>query len=169
MDEAASERVVIDVPAQPGRLLFAHLLIRDTLYGELTPGRRVQLHRRVGDALEELYAGNPEPHLAELAHHFYESARPAVAEKALAYARRAAERSLRLLAYEEAARLFAVALRVLDSTEPPDEVARCELLLALGDAYARAGDTLQSKQAYREAARLAETQHLPEQLGRAAL
>ncbi len=169
LDEAARERVVTDVPGQPGRMRFAHVLIRDTLYDELAPGRRVQLHRRVGDALEELYADNAEPHLAELAHHFYESARPDVAEKALAYARRAAERSLGLLAYEEAARLFAVALRVLDSIELPNDAVRCDLMLALGDAYARAGNTPRSKQTYRDAARLAETLHLREQLGRAAL
>src|SRR5262249_41590374 len=136
---------------------------------ELAPGRRVQLHRRVGDALEELYADNLEPHLAELAYHFYESARPAVAEKALDYARRAAERSLRLLAYEEAARLLVVALRVLDGAEPPDASVRCDLRRAPGAAYARAGDTPQSKQAYRRAARLAETLCLPQRLGRAAL
>ncbi|HET8873286.1 MAG TPA: hypothetical protein VFM83_06330, partial [Gaiellaceae bacterium] len=154
---------------QPGRMRFGHVLIRDTIYDELTPGRRVQLHRRVGDALEELYANNLEPHLAELAHHFYESARPAIAEKALSYARLAAERSLRLLAFEEAARLFTMALRVLDSMESPDETVRCDLLLGLGGAYGRAGDTPRSKQAYREAARLAEALHLPDKLGRAAL
>jgi DNA-binding SARP family transcriptional activator len=169
LDEAARERVVTDVPGQPGRMRFAHVLIRETLYDELTPGRRVQLHRRIGDALEELYADNLEPRLAELAHHFYESARPAVAEKALAYARRAAERSLRLLAYEEAARLFEVALRVLDNLESPDDAIRCELVLALGDAYARAGDTPKSKQTYREAARLADALGLPDQLAHAAL
>jgi DNA-binding SARP family transcriptional activator len=169
LDEAARERVVTDVPGQPGRMRFAHALIRETMYDELTPGRRVQLHRRVGDALEELYADNLEPHLAELAHHFYESARPAVAGKALAYARRAAERSLRLLAYEEAARLYLVSLRILERMESPDEALRCELLLALGDAYARAGNTASSKQSYREAARLAEALHLPDQLGLAAL
>jgi len=74
-----------------------------------------------------------------------------------------------LLAYEEAARLFGVALRVLDSMQSRDEPLRCQLLLALGDAYARAGDIARFKQTYRAAARLAETLHLPEQLGRAAL
>jgi DNA-binding SARP family transcriptional activator len=169
LDEAARERVVTDVPGQPGRMRFAHALIRDTLYDELNPGRRVQLHRRVGDALEQLYADNLEPHLAELAHHFYESARPAVTDKALAYARGAAERSLRMLAYEEAARLFGVALRILAGAESPNDALRCALLLALGDAYARAGDMPRSKEAYRDAARLAEALHLPEHLGNAAL
>ncbi len=169
LDEAARERIVTAVPGQPGRMRFAHVLIRDTLYDELTPGRRVQLHRRVGDALEDLYADNLEPHLAELAYHFYESARPEVAQKALAYARRAAQRALGLLAYEEAARLFGVALRIVDSMEPSDDATRCELLLGLGDAYARAGDTPRSKETYREAARLAERLRLPDQFGRAAL
>ena len=36
----------------PGRLRFAHALIRDTLYEELTPVRRPQLHRRAGEAIE---------------------------------------------------------------------------------------------------------------------
>jgi tetratricopeptide (TPR) repeat protein len=169
LDEAVGERIVTDVPGQPGRMRFAHALIRDALYDELTPGRRIQLHRRVGDTLEDLYADNLEPHLAELAYHFYEAARPADAEKALTYARRAGERSLRLLAYEEAARLYEVALRVYDNMESPNDPVRCDLLLSLGDAHARAGDTQQSKQAYRQAAELAETLELPEQLGRAAL
>src|SRR5438132_4119567 len=30
---------------------------------------RSRLHRRVAEVLETLYAGNPDPHLAELAHH----------------------------------------------------------------------------------------------------
>src|SRR5207249_7587069 len=48
------------------------------------------------------------------------------------------------------------------------DLDRCELLLALGDAYARAGDTPARKRAFREAAELAEANGLPDQLGRAA-
>ena len=169
LDEAARERVVADVPGTTDRLRFAHALIRDSIYDELAPGRRRQLHREVGDALERLYAGNPGPHLAELAHHFYESGRPGVAAKALMYARLAAERSLELLAYEEASRLFDVALRILASTDGQDEATRCELLLRLGEAQARAGDVAHSKASFRDAADLAATLGLPEQLGRAAL
>ena len=53
--------------------------------------------------------------------------------------------------------------------ESPDDAVRCELLLALGDAHARAGKTVRSKEMYRVAAELAEGLHLPELLGRAAL
>jgi tetratricopeptide (TPR) repeat protein len=47
--------------------------------------------------------------------------------------------------------------------------SRCELLLALGDAQARAGDTPASKRSFREAADLAERLGLVEHLARAAL
>jgi class 3 adenylate cyclase len=53
---------------------FQHALIRQTLYEELSAPRRVLLHRRIGEQLEALYAGNPGPQLAELAHHFFEAA-----------------------------------------------------------------------------------------------
>ena len=74
LHEAMAERVVTDVPGTAGRLRFGHALIRDTLYDELTPIRRLQLHRAAGEALEALYSLDLEPHLAELAHHFIAAA-----------------------------------------------------------------------------------------------
>ena len=57
----------------PGRYSFSHALIRETLYGELSTLRRVRLHRRIGEALEDLYAAKADAHLAELAFHFFEA------------------------------------------------------------------------------------------------
>jgi hypothetical protein len=164
LDEAMAERVVVDAPGLPGRLRFGHALIRDTLYDELTPARRLRLHQDVGEALEAIYSADLEPHLAELAQHFVAAAPGGAADKAIDYARRAGDRAASQLAFEEAVRLYRTALTLVD--EP---VARCELLLALGDAEARAGDTPASKQAFREAAELAEDRGLAEQLARAAL
>jgi DNA-binding SARP family transcriptional activator/tetratricopeptide (TPR) repeat protein len=164
LDEAAAARVVGEVPGAAGRLRFSHALIRDSLYDELTPGRRALLERRIGEALEALYEGDPEPYLTELAHHFLAAVPTGVADKALFYARRAGDRALRQLAFEEAARLYESALSVAD-----DDGTRCELLLAMGDAQTRAGDTPAAKVTYRDAADLAETLGLPEQLARAAL
>ena len=164
LDEAMTERIVGDVPGSPGLLRFGHALIRDTLYDELTGARRLRLHQRAGEALELVYAADPDPHLAELARHFVAAAPAGGADKALRYARRAGDRAARQLAYEEAARHYETALTL--AGEPPP---RCELLLALGESHARAGDMSASRRAFHEAAELAEAHALPEQLARAAL
>jgi tetratricopeptide (TPR) repeat protein len=152
------------VPGSPGRVRFAHALIRDTLYDELTPARRMQLHQDAAEALEAVHSEDLGPHLTELALHYRAAAPAGVAEKAVEYARRAGDLAASQLAYEVAARLYKMALTLVE--EP---TARCDLLLAVGDAHARAGDSPASKQVFREAAELAEERALPERLARAAL
>jgi hypothetical protein len=169
LDEAVAARVLAATPGTRGRLRFAHALIRETLYDGLTTPRRVQLHRRAGEALEALYEQDPEPHVAELAHHFFEAAPGGDMHKALEYARRAGERALKLLAYEEAARFYDLSLQALELTQPADREARCELLLALGDALAKGGSSSEAKEAFLAAAELARRSRLPEHLARAAL
>ena len=164
LDEAARERLVTDVPGVGTRRRFAHALIRDTLYDDISSGRRAQLERRVGEALESLYGSDVEPHLAELAHHFQAAIPAAGMAKAIDYARRAGDRAVALTAFEEAGRQYGLALRAV-----ADGALRGELLLALGDAQARAGDTPTAKATFLEAAELAERLGLPSQLARAAL
>jgi DNA-binding SARP family transcriptional activator len=164
LDEAITARILSELPGSPGRLRFSHVMIRDVLYDELSSVRRADLHRLVGEALEEAYAADLGPHLSELAHHYFEAAASGDARKALSYCRRAADSSLAMLAYEEAARLYRMALLLTH-----DGRARCDLLLALGVAEMRAGDTPSAKRSFREAADLAELVGEPEQLARAAL
>jgi len=164
LNEAMAERVLDDVPGAPGRVRFGHALIRDTLYDELTAARRMQLHKEVGEALEAAYSSDPESHLAELAQHYVAAAPIGTAAKALEYARRAGDRAARQLAFEEAARHYEIGLGLAG-----EQHARCDLLLVLGDAQARAGNSTASKQAFREAAELAEGAGLARHLARAAL
>jgi DNA-binding SARP family transcriptional activator len=164
LDEASQERVVGEVPAAPGRMRFAHALIRDTLYEGLSPGRRLQLHRHAGEALEALYEGDIEPHLAELAHHFLAAVPAGVANKAIEYAWRAGNRAAAMLAFEEAIRFYAMTLPLLRT-----DAKRCELLLALAEAQGRSGETSRSKNTYREAADLAGAIGASNPLARAAL
>ena len=164
LDEAGASRVVSQIPSDSGRLRFAHELIRDTLYEGLPPGRRVQLHQQVGSALEALYADETEPHLAELAYHFLEGARAGSKQKAIEYARRAGDRAARLLAYEEAARFYGTALGLVE-----DQLVRCRLLLALGEAHARAGDGDAARTAFLRAADEAKALGAADCLARAAL
>jgi DNA-binding SARP family transcriptional activator/tetratricopeptide (TPR) repeat protein len=165
LDEAMAARIVSEHPAGNARLRFAHVLIRDTLYEGLTAARRVRIHRLVVDALEALYGDNAGPHLAEFAYH---SVAGRDLNKGLRYARRAGDRALALLAYEESARLYRQALDTLDIAGRRDERTRCDLLLSLGEAEARAGNTPAAKSAFLEAASTARRLSLPRQLARAA-
>jgi DNA-binding SARP family transcriptional activator len=169
LDEAMGERVLGEVPGAPGRVRFGHALIRDTLYEDLTPARRMQLHQDAAVALESVYADGPEPHLAELARHYYAAAPAGLAGRAVEYARRAGDRATSQLAHEEAVRLYHMALDALAIRAEPDDRARCEVLLALGEAQGRAGDVTAAKEALLAAAEIARRLRLPEQLGRAAL
>ena len=166
LDEAIRARVLSDLPGSVGRLRFAHVLIRDTLYDELTPVRRIGLHRSAMQALEQVYGSDPGAHLAELALH---AAAGGEFAEATAYARRAGDRAVALLAYEEAARLYRTALDALESSPSVDASARCELLLALGEALGKAGDTAEAKATFITATDVARDARLAEHLARGAL
>jgi DNA-binding SARP family transcriptional activator/tetratricopeptide (TPR) repeat protein len=169
LDEAITARLVMGVPGSRGQLRFAHALIRDTLYDELTTPRRVRLHRLVGEALETLYEEAEEPHLAEIAYHFFEAAPGGDVDRAVEYARRAADHAVRLLAYEETARLYASALEALELKPVIAARERCELLLGLGEAQARAGDESAARATFLRTAEVARSAGLSAELARAAL
>lgn len=169
LDEAEGARVITEGPGMLGSLRFSHVLIRETLYDELTPTRRIRLHRQIGEMLETFYAGNPDPHLAELAYHFFEAAPGGPLEKAITYAKAAGDRAVRLLAYEEAVRLYQMTLQAVEAGEPIDQALRCDLLLGLGDAQARAGDASSAKATYLSAAEVARARGMADRLARAAL
>ena len=73
--------------------------------------------------------------------------------KTVEYATLAGSEAVGTLAYEEAVRLFKMALHLLQ--ESPDERRRCVVLVLLGDAQARAGDQLRSKDTFLAAAAIA--------------
>lgn len=119
------------------RYTFSHAVVRRTLLDDLSVARRLRLHRRVAEALEQHKSPGS---LAELAHHYCAAASLGLAPKAIGYARAAGERAMEELAYEAAVHHFKRALEVQEAQEPDNEVLRCELMLALGDAHDRAGE-----------------------------
>jgi len=166
VDEAVQAGLLQPVSGVLGRYRFSHDLVRETLYDELSPGRRVRLHRRAAHVLEEFHAASIDAHLAELAFHYVEAAQGGdetlaqsdverIGSKAVEYARRAGDDAARSLAYEEAARLYSMALAVLDLGQVPDDQTRTEALLALGDARARAGEIDDARTVFLEAAKIA--------------
>ena len=159
---------IVVAGADPGRFGFAHALVRDTLLERLGAPRRARLHLAVAEALEETYGDDLEPHLAEIAHHFLQGASEGGAERAVAYAARAAQRAVVQFAYEEAARLYERALDVAASL-PADEPRAWRLSQGLGEARMRAGDVDGALRALRAAAEHARRLDDAERLAQTAL
>jgi AAA ATPase domain len=167
LDQALAAGLIVSRPGAGTTFGFAHGLVRETMYAGLGAVERGQLHARVGEAIEDVYVGDLETRMAELAHHFYEAAVVGDSAKAVAYLTRAAQDALRALAWDEAARLFEQALASLDLCDPdPDH--RAELLVELGRAQAHAGLD-QARDTLRTAARSAAAVERPDLLARAAL
>jgi tetratricopeptide (TPR) repeat protein len=172
LDEASVARVIGEVSGPPGRFRFMHTLIRDVLYEGIPSSRRVVLHRRTGEALEALPEEERASRLAELAHHFYLSPPGGSwrrTSRGIEYARRAGDDAMLRLAYEEAARLYEIALQELKFLQRDQEPARCELLMRLGDAHWKAGELAAARETLADAADLAKQLGDVDRLARAAI
>ena len=134
LEEALAARVIEELPRAVGRYQFTHALIRETLAGELSTTRRVRLHARIGEALEQLYGTHAEAHAGEMAHHFAEAATVAGTEKLVHYALVAGERALATYAHEEALVYFGRALAAKEGQ--PIDAEGAALLFGLGRAQA---------------------------------
>jgi predicted ATPase len=115
--------------AEPG-YIFKHAVIQDVAYGSLLVQSPKDLHRGVGEAIEELYRDRPTEHFAELAHHF------TCGEdwsKAMQYSTLAGDQGALVFANVEAKKHYFSALEAAAKlSSPPD----WETLLALHSKYA---------------------------------
>ena len=127
------------VPGAPYR--FAHALVRETLYGELTPLGRAESHVSVAAILNSTpWRGRTTNAL--LAYHFLRAipaGRAEAAAMAVEFAALAGQDALDALAYEEAAGHFESALDALGRTADAAPTRRCELLLRHAEALAKSG------------------------------
>jgi class 3 adenylate cyclase/tetratricopeptide (TPR) repeat protein len=170
LEEAAAARIVAEVPSIAPRYRFAHTLVRDTLYDELSVGRRARLHRRAAETIESVYAGRLVDHVSALAYHYGRAAAPAgdTAAKAVRYAVQAGERALAQLAHDEAVAWYQRALDILDGPGVIDEATRLDVVVSLGEAQQRASDPAH-RNTLLEAARTAQQLGRTDVLVRAAL
>jgi DNA-binding SARP family transcriptional activator/tetratricopeptide (TPR) repeat protein len=164
LDDAVTARLVMD-EATPGRYRFAHALVREAVLGSATATRRAHLHRRLAEAIENLPARRRERRLPDLARHLLDAYPLVDAARVAAVVVRAGERAISQLGYEDAAALLD---RALAELEPPD-AEHATLLLVLGDARARMGETYEARHCFDEAARLARALGDADLLARAAL
>ncbi|NUT97308.1 MAG: SARP family transcriptional regulator, partial [Saccharothrix sp.] len=130
--DAATDRGFL-VEHAPGRYRFAHALVRDTLYQDLSGARRTRMHARVADVVEALRPDD----VPALAHHLLAAGDPTA--RAGRAARLAAEEAEARFAPHEAARLYQAAL---------DRGPDVDVLMGLVRTLAVTGD-LPGSRAYR--------------------
>jgi DNA-binding SARP family transcriptional activator/class 3 adenylate cyclase len=151
----------------PSSYSFSHALICQTLYEELTSTRRVRLHRRIGEAIEQ--APGADRQLEALAHHFAAAALDGQIAKAADYALAAGHRALNRLAPEEAVARLERGLELLDLEPSADRARQADLLLALAQARSELLDMQGNHTAALAAAGAARSIGSAERLARAAL
>jgi DNA-binding CsgD family transcriptional regulator/tetratricopeptide (TPR) repeat protein len=138
IDEGLEAHLIEELAGPGERYQFTHALVQQTLVEELSTSRRVRLHARIGDALEELYGVEVEAHATELAHHFAEAQTVLGPAKLVHYSLLAGERALTNYGWEEAQAHFQRALAAkgvpLTGSEPPLDAETAALLFGLGRA-----------------------------------
>ena len=153
---------------------FSHALVRDVAYEQIPRSQRADKHRAAADWIESL--GRPEDHAEMLAHHHLQALdytqgagerTDELAHKALGALQEAGDRAVSLNAYPAAAAFYERALTMVPASR--DQRTRCDLLLSLGDAQARAGDTSTSQETFLAAAEVARRAASADQLALAAL
>jgi hypothetical protein len=163
LDEAVQAGLIQETGAD--RYRFAHVLVRTTLYEELSATRRRRLHRRVGEAIEKLRPVD----VVALAHHFSQAGpEPDARSRAVHYGLTAAEQALRARALGDAEARFHQVLRLLDDPVTLKAPARIAALCGLGEAQRDQGNA-EFRTTLLEAGRLAQSTADVPMLVRAAL
>ncbi|MEE8465996.1 MAG: LuxR C-terminal-related transcriptional regulator [Dehalococcoidia bacterium] len=88
--------------------------MQQTLTGNITSGRKVRLHARIGEALEKAYGDDPGDHTAQLAHHFTQAVPVVGNAQMIRYTLMAGERALGSYALEDAMEHFTRGLEAKD-------------------------------------------------------
>jgi predicted ATPase/DNA-binding SARP family transcriptional activator len=150
--DALDEAVRAGLILEEGRsYVFAHALIRTTLYTELTSARRTRLHRRVGEAIES--RPDADRRVEALAYHFAEAALDGQERKAVDYGLAAGRQALEHLAQEEAIGHLERARSVLDLMDGSDAVRGADLAYVLATTHWSLGNRALARE---EALRVAE-------------
>jgi DNA-binding CsgD family transcriptional regulator len=155
LDEAVRAQLLDQLPGRPGWFCFPHALVREALAEGLGGVDRLRKHRRIGEALEREWEEAPGDEgagtLSRLTSHWQQAGD---GPRAVRYARMAASEADRQLGYEEAARLYRLALGQA-VTGGLGAAGRCEVLLDLATAEYRCGNARPAMEAFVHAADLA--------------
>jgi DNA-binding SARP family transcriptional activator len=162
LDELRAARLIEPQGDDGLHYAFDHSLTMEVAYREVGEPRHRVLHRRVAEAMEAIYGRQRLDAVAGLlAWHFLESGD---VQRAAPYALRAAQLAMQFAAWREAIEFYEQALQV---DVPPLE--RAAILMELGEAHFRAGETAQATEAYRSVLKLCAPDSLEADRARLAL
>lgn len=158
LEEAETQGMVEELPGPSGRYRFRHALTSEVLRAGLSAARRARLHAGFGAWIEAMTPAEDD-RIAEIAFHLTRSADPALADKAIAYARRAARQADAACAYESAALHLERALEVTGTDNAGKSAAdlrrRYDVLVELAECHERGGNGAATRARAGEAAALA--------------
>jgi class 3 adenylate cyclase len=143
LDEALAAQLVQPAGGAAEAHMFAHSLIRHTIYSELSSPRRTRLHRRIAEVLESECGGDPNPTQAgEIAPHYHRSATLPGSERGVDLALLAADQAEGTAAHATAARLLRMALDLLPAGDHrrPRLLSRLGIMLAWALAFDEAAE-----------------------------
>jgi DNA-binding CsgD family transcriptional regulator len=152
---------------RPGDHRFSHALVRSAVAARLSAAEQRRLHAAAADAIEALYEGQLDLHLAEVARHRVKASLPGDRTEAVAACTAAAGVAAQSLAFEEAVRLYRQALSVGEGEIGENDRSRLELALAA--ALHRSGDLPGSQETAAGVGRRAERRRDRGLLARTAL
>jgi len=139
--------LIVEVRRRPNpEFRFRHGLVQEVAYASLVETKRKKLHKRVGEALEEIYRESPEESFALLARHFTEADVP---EKAVEYLLKAGDRARSIYADQEALEHYRKARSFL--ARLGDESRARDTLFKMALTYHLAFDFERAEEMYDEA------------------
>lgn len=138
-------REVSLIEALQNEYAFRHVLIQEATYESILIKKRAELHRKIGEIMENLYTSRVEEFAPLLAYHFYSAGD----DRSLKYDIIAGEKSARLYANAEAATHFRRALEVARRTNAKTD-AILSLFTQLGSVLELSGRFEQALETYEE-------------------
>lgn len=153
LKEVVAAQLMVEESAD--QFSFRHALMRQAIYAGLLARERRAVHRRLADALEQLFASPTtlDTHLADLAYHCFQGEDW---EKAREYGQRAGEKALTLCAPRAAVEQLSWAVQAASHlSEPPP----ASLYRARGQAHELLGEFERARADYEQALHLSQEAH----------
>jgi Nif-specific regulatory protein len=140
---ALSAEGLLEEVAEGKLFSFPQVSLREAVYAQIPPRKRIELHRRSGLVLERMFLGGATELLGQVAYHF---ARGNEHVKGIGYSARAGSQASAALAHDQAAEFYRIALELMDLVG--EEQRKPEIREKLGDAYYRNSNYRGAMQVY---------------------